>query len=417
MFHKLNKLSPRYTGKVLLVFTFIVISTLYSRGQLQNQPFVDESYVSHNELRKEIDFETIISANDGVIKCPKDMSQVLEYIDLDSTKIILLGEERHGQQDVIALNIELIKALHKKYGFNTILIESDAWNLDGSINLETINNSVYKVWSETTPFVDLLNYMNSTGMQLYGIDSKIYNKNNARDVVQFVREQSQTILKEDLLNHLCLTIEEAILREFESTFTDENLHKAIDQLEILLEKKTIPDAYRLKIIKEYLELIQIERKSSDQYIQQREIFMVNNVEYLVNSLLKNQKIIVIGASMHTQPGATLLSKHATENVGDRMKKIDSSSLSIQTMVGKGYYRLGNSDRIAQIEKAKKNSVRHELNKQKIECALLNLKFIEASGKHLYSDKIKAENFGDYVIFINHTKPTKRLYTEPLKKNP
>jgi erythromycin esterase-like protein len=85
-------------------------------------------------------------------------------------RIILLGEQSHGEGATFEAKVRLIKFLHKEMGFDMLSFESGLYeNYKTYAKIEDTNytesplkESIYQMWSDTKEFEPLLKYIHET---------------------------------------------------------------------------------------------------------------------------------------------------------------------------------------------------------------------------------------------------------------
>lgn len=110
----------------------------------------------------------IISIENETSQTPYDFEPLKEL--LSDKRIILLGEQSHGDGATFAAKVELIEFLHSELGFDMLAFESPMYSIykanklseDREKNSELIKESVFGLWADTKQFQQLLDYKNST---------------------------------------------------------------------------------------------------------------------------------------------------------------------------------------------------------------------------------------------------------------
>ena len=100
---------------------------------------------------------------------------------LKNAKIVLLGEQTHFDGAVFDAKVEIIKRLHKNFGFNIIAFESGLYDnykahqlyKSKKESISIYNQSIFSMWTETSAFKDLLDYVEHyPEMKILGFDNQ-----------------------------------------------------------------------------------------------------------------------------------------------------------------------------------------------------------------------------------------------------
>jgi erythromycin esterase-like protein len=174
--------------KALLVTgLFVVLQIKSLLGQTNNHDL---------QSIKSIEFASINAQDENY----QDLAFLKEM--LKDKRIVLLGEQSHGEGSTFAAKARLVKFLHQEMDFDIISFESGLYDIHKTfkeVNTENFNESplkesIYKIWSETNKFEPLLKYFHQQS------------KGNNPLLVTGFDAQADQIFEEQFLTDLLATL-------------------------------------------------------------------------------------------------------------------------------------------------------------------------------------------------------------------
>lgn len=238
---------------------------------------------------------------------------------LNEKRIVLLGEQSHGDGATFEAKVRLIKFLHQEMGFDMLSFESDlldgywAWQQvkDTNYKESLLRESIYSIWSESKEGEALIKYVHEQA------------STNKPLMVMGFDCQGSTLLPDGLLAEIKETIGNLTLSEEEvasieqvqetgAEFLVDNeadsvlFFTAIKKVSASLKKSLVADSTMLKSILQqslagWVQMIQwqIDKlRERDVKVQNpRDLQMALNLIYLTK-LYPNKKIVAWGASYH-----------------------------------------------------------------------------------------------------------------------
>ncbi|MFN7258526.1 MAG: erythromycin esterase family protein, partial [Cyclobacteriaceae bacterium] len=253
-----------------------------------------------------------------------DPSQT-DFVDLEPLKealkdkrIVLLGEQSHGEGATFQAKVRLIKFLHEQLGFNILSFESglyDNYKANELLNTNFTNNplkqSVFDIWSESKELVPLLEYINtqrksSTPLLVSGFDCQadnLFKENYLSDLKELLKD-SQSLTESDYQ-----PLQEVIEGDAEFVASDAadsarfftSAQRILKAFDTLPSKETIHVKVMHQVLISWLAMVQYEMdvmNGKEIKVQNpRDLQMAKNLIFL-STLYPNSKIICWGATYH-----------------------------------------------------------------------------------------------------------------------
>jgi erythromycin esterase len=289
-------------------FSPILVLSIFSFGQNQIKKYVQENTVPILSIKPEDnDFSDLVKIGDAI----------------GDAKIVMLGEQDHGDAPTFLAKTRLIKYLHEKKGFNVLAFESDFFGLNyGWDHLKKdkkqmdsfIRQNIFPIWTYCNAcqnlFYDYIphTYKSSNPILITGFDNNLILKYSLNYLIQKL---------DSVFRHLNLPITNntnyasAILPTLDSleygdfTKLKESFYIRCDnylkQIKTQAAKKLGKDDFWMQTIDNLIQAsIGYQTKGTDfiQSINARDYQMAQNLKWICDVKFPKEKIIVWAANVH-----------------------------------------------------------------------------------------------------------------------
>ncbi len=336
---------------------------------------------------------------------------------IGTARIVLLGEESHGDGTTFETKVKLVQFLHQRMGFTVLAFESNQFNaerawqdvIQNKSPLTALQNSTHPIWGEAKEIQPLFEYIYSQSTSkkplfISGFDCQVEGKYISKsfkyDFLGYLKDKNISFADSTEEDYFFKTFDALIFNKgyadirnkpfSEKTAYWDSLKKQRIPFEQLLEQKIA----QLQNIKEqkarlfsqflvstkgylpgilYLNII--DKTNKNVLYNLRDSLMADNLIWLANTYYPKQKIIVWGASYH-------LAKHKSVGygnlkealVGDYIRKeLDDKTYTIAFTAYEGNIGWYNGKYINTISKPKENSFEDLFSKTNKENIFLDLK--------------------------------------------
>jgi erythromycin esterase len=291
-----------------------------------------------------------------------------KYIDslIQDKRLVLLGESQHGVNDFNVLKFRIIRYLHQRHGFDVVAFEAGTaycglTNLvkDSLNGMEILVRSLTGVW-RVKGNCELMNYIRDSNMAIAGIDpnttslgpttsqytrlvgsadlAKRFAKADSMKLFGYQMAKTAWKFNDTPFNKTKIdSLRNALKNEYGNLAKEIARSQNISQIQKIAVKKAI-EATLIELS------TSLDKKDENYFITglQRDKLMAKNLEYLVDSLYKEKKIIVWAHNAHIAREPIPGYNDNTSTLVHVQPRIKTQALVVGLFTISGQYAWGNS---------------------------------------------------------------------------
>lgn len=291
----------------ILTFIFLILFSIATVGQNK-----------HGLNKYLIPFKSIDYKSDS-----KDLSFLKST--LTNTKVVMLGENMHGDGSTLTTKLKLIKYLHEELGFNVLAIECAGFYQSNRIMQEAkLNPHLIKEIKKTTIFNEyaeiqlLYDYIIETQnkpnpLEIIGFDCRHYPfwrekryGSPLKELDSILITSNIKFIKQSNYKRLLPLVEHVLSIEFSDTINETNKQFFISSLDTLVSQLQNLKNEKYSFWIQELKSIKGHGKNSwtaiidANYLNNnaRDFQMADNLKWLINEKYKGEKVIVSAHNGH-----------------------------------------------------------------------------------------------------------------------
>jgi erythromycin esterase len=224
-------------------------------------------------------------------------------------RIVLLGEQDHGDGTISPVRARIIKYLHEEMDFNVIAYESDFFSYNKRLKLDKlekltaddIKNDHWDFWGKNAELDDYYNYLaeNQTELFVEGFDCQMSISQGFKGFPEYFKsyiEKGKISFNAEDEEFYFKSLDQLCKNPWKRSCSDKEKFIALTD-KIIKENTEMDKQYIQELIslKQFVKHLYAESKDR---MKTRDRFMFANLKWLLNEKYKDQKIIVWAHNGH-----------------------------------------------------------------------------------------------------------------------